>query len=104
MSSQQQSTPATTTATEELSRFVRYVEFRTRNLREAAASYLGTSTSTNQPTPRNDEGEDEDEPLFVDVEEPNGGWVGLTEEATDVPEVRIPRSLTSVTLPLALLE
>ncbi|KAM0721248.1 hypothetical protein Q7P37_003536 [Cladosporium fusiforme] len=86
MSSRQQSVPARTSATEELSRFARYVEFRTRNLRQAAASFL----VTNEPTSSNNE-EDEDinEPLFVDVGEPNDGWVGLTEEASDVPEVCI---------------
>lgn len=85
---EQQSAPASTSATEELSRFAHYVEFRTRSLRQAAANYLVTTPATNEQT-AGDHGEDNDtEPLFVDVEGSNDGWVGLTEEAVDVPEVR----------------
>lgn len=88
MSSQQPSAPATTSATEELSRFGRYVESRTRNIRQAAAAYLGTSATDTESTPSTDE-DNTTQPLFVDVEDPNDGWVGLTEEAADVPEVCI---------------
>lgn len=88
MSSQQPSAPTTSSATEELSRFGRYVESRTRNIRQAAADYLRTTTTNTESTPSNDE-DNTTEPLFVDVEDPNDGWVGLTEEAADVPEVCI---------------
>lgn len=86
MTSQQSSQPANvTTAADEISRFARYVEFRTRGLRETVATYLGTNTTT-IAVPFHEEEEDAKD-LFVDVGLPDEGWVGVTDEAIEVPEV-----------------
>lgn len=79
----------TTTAADEISRFARYVEFKTRDLRHTVASYLGTN-STDQAAEQRIQDPDDD--LFVDVGIPEEGWIAVTDEAVDVPEVRSPFS------------
>jgi hypothetical protein len=86
---------ATITTKEELTRFAHYLEFHTRNLRSPFHAYLGANQTQIEPA-SNEDGEDEDEDLFVDLERFDDeftGWVAVTNDATDLPEVRrIPSS------------
>lgn len=89
MASQSQSAPAVasnTTATEELSRFASYVEFRTRDLRHSVAQYLGTKKSpANELRGEDDDGDDDS--LFMEVGGSGEGWVSVADNAVDGPEV-----------------
>lgn len=89
MSSQQSTNQAvnTTTAADEINRFAHYVEFRTRDLRQTIATYLGTNPADHTAGRRN---QDDDEDLFVDAGTPEDDWVEVTDEAIEVPEVRCP--------------
>lgn len=93
MSSQKSTQAANvTTATDELKRFARYLEFNTRDLREFAATFL---LGPNTPSPANAfrrEAEDGlDEGLFEDdVDIPGGDWVEVTDHATETKEVCLP--------------
>lgn len=89
MSSQQSTNQASnpTTAADEISRFAHYVEFRTRDLRQTIATYLGTDSVSHTAARRN---QDDDEDLFVDAGTPEEDWVEVTDEAIEVPEVRCP--------------
>lgn len=89
MNSQQSSKAAktTTTAADEISRFARYVEYKTRDLRHTVATYLGTNSTDNAGDQRD---HDHDEDVFVNVGVPEEEWVAVTDEAVDLPEVRLP--------------
>jgi hypothetical protein len=83
-------TNTTISTSEELSRFARYVKFRTRDLRNSVQALLGT---TPEPAPifRETEEDEEEEGLFVDVggfDDQLADWVGVTDDAVDCPEVR----------------
>jgi hypothetical protein len=82
-----------TTAADEINRFVRYVDFRTRDLKETFETYLGINPPNNTVPLR--EEDDEDEDLFLDVGpfEDVEGWVDVADEAIEVPEVRPPTSV-----------
>jgi hypothetical protein len=69
----QPETANATTAADEINRFVRYVDFRTRDLRETFATLLGTNSPSNTVTLR----EEDDEDLFLDVGPTEEGWVDV---------------------------
>lgn len=88
MSSQQTTQPEaanTTTAVDEINRFARFVEFRTRGLRETVSNLIGTNFEDDTVVHREEE---DDEGFFVDVGSSEEDWVGVTDYATEVPEVR----------------
>jgi hypothetical protein len=85
----QPETANATTAADEINRFVRYLGFRTRDLRETFATFLGTNHASSTVALR----EEDDEDLFVDVGPTEEGWVDVADEAIEVPEVR-PSSTT----------
>ena len=78
-----------TTATDEIKRFGRYLEFNTRDLRESVATLLvGSNTPSPANTFRREAEEGSDEGLFDDeVDIPAGDWVEITDYATEVKEV-----------------
>lgn len=84
--------PVTTiTTTEELTRFARYVEFRTRDFRNSVQTFLGANPTTEPEQDIFHETEEEDEGLFVEVgrfDDEFSDWVGVTDDAVDCPEVR----------------
>lgn len=93
MSSQKSAQSANvTTATDELKRFARYLEFNTRDLRESAATFLlGPSTPSPANTFRREAEEGLDEGLSEDdVDIPGGDWVEVTDHATETTEVCLP--------------
>ena len=77
-----------TTAADELGRFARYVEFKTRDFRETVTTYLGT----NKPSTAARREEDDEDGFFDDaVRVPSDEWVEVTEYAIDyAPEVCFP--------------
>jgi hypothetical protein len=87
----QPETANATTAADEINRFVRYVDFRTRDLRETFETYLGINPPSNTAPLR----EEDDEDLFLDVgpSEEGEGWIDVADEAIEVPEVRPPTSI-----------
>lgn len=88
MSSQQTTPPEaanTTTAADEINRFARYFKFRTRGLRETVSNFIGTNFEDDTIVHREEE---DDEGFFVDVGAPEEDWVGVTDYATEVPDVR----------------
>lgn len=53
-------------------------------MRHSVATFAGMKSTPAHPC---EEEDDDDEGLFVDVGNPSEGWVGVTDEAVDVPEV-----------------
>lgn len=82
-----------TTATDELKRFTRYLEYNTKGVRESVASFLvGPKTSSPANALRHEAEEGSDEGLFDDnVDIPGGDWVEITDHALEAKEVCFPR-------------
>jgi hypothetical protein len=79
-----------TTAADELNRFARYLEFRTRDLRESVATFLVGPPKPARPTTFNQKRkQEEDSDLWDDdVNIPGGDdWVEVTDDTLSVPEV-----------------
>jgi hypothetical protein len=77
-----------TTAADEISRFARYVEFRTRDLRASVANYIARTDTTIPARTFREREEMYEEDIFVDIEAPDEeGWVGVTDEVKELHAV-----------------
>jgi hypothetical protein len=89
----QESTQAAnvTTAADELNRFARYLEFRTRDLRELIATFLVGPPKPSRPTTfKERRQQEEDADLWdddVNIPGDGDGWVEVTDDTLSVPEV-----------------
>jgi hypothetical protein len=89
----------TTTAAEEISRFARYIEFRTRDLGASVANYLAPTPDPEQTLRERERQYEED--IFVDVKDvpDEEGWVGVTSVANEMPEARNSNNSTNPPFP-----
>lgn len=79
------------TAADELKRFARSLEYRTRDLRESVAAFL--VGNNNAATTTRDRSDEDDDGLFDDdVDTPGEDWVEVIDNAKNVDEVCLPTS------------
>jgi hypothetical protein len=87
----QESTQAAnvTTAADELNRFARYLEFRTRYLRKSVATFLVGPPKPSRPATFHERRQQEENNGLWDddVNVPGDDWVEVTDDAMNVPEV-----------------
>lgn len=76
-----------TTAADELNRFARFLEYRTRDLRETVATFL-VGNNNNTATTTRSRSEENDDGLFDDdVDVPGRDWVEVIDDAENADEV-----------------